>query len=294
MEEGLLSRQGLAVVMLWAMLVWPACDDEQIPADSAVTADAQRIDSHAADQRAPDRGADLRLDLAADSPRPDQALPDAGGGLCNKIVVASKQDLLKVIQQLVWTGYSPTSAGFVPLSRPLQISGTITVTAKDLKPPTGCTPANVCYQTVLFAAGLSAGKLPAGVALSGKSSAVPLTAHDTLTISKATVRLRAVVENIHPFTYNFTPLIRLEPDCGGACPNATQTCSKDQLCYSSDRFCRLCLALPHTQCACRKFTTTVADGTACSYLAKTMSALCHGTCKSGLCVYQGTPSVYCP
>jgi len=208
--------------------------------------------------------------------------------------VGSKKALLTYVQLLTWTAYSPNAAGFIPLSKPLKVTGKITLSTKDLSPPAGCTPAKVCFQKVLFASGLSAGKLPAGVTFSGKSSQVPLTAHESITIENATVRLRAVVENIHPFTYNFAPIIRVEPDCGGTCAAGSQACPKDKLCYASNRYCRICLALGHKQCACRKFSTSRADGTACSYLSKTMSTLCKGKCKSGTCVYEGKPDVYCP
>ena len=284
-------------LLILAVGAWlPGCDEELVPPDGSV-ADLALPEAGSPDTGKTDAGQpDLELVDASkpDSAPPDQGQPDAGGGACAKVAVGSKQALLKVIQSLIWTPYSPNAAGFVPLSKPLVVMGTVTISYKDLKPPPGCTPSLVCFQKVLLASGLSTGKLPAGITFSGKSSQVPLTAYESITISNATVRLRAVVENIHPFTYNFAPILRVEPGCGVACATNSQTCAKDQLCYASNRYCRVCLALGHKLCACRKFSATVADGTNCSYLSKTMSTLCNGQCKAGTCVYPGKPDVYCP
>ena len=289
----------LLIIALGASL--PGCDEELVPPDSGA-ADLSVREAGGPDASTPDLAvadAGKANDASKDQDQPDAALPDtgqpdAGGGACAKVPVASKQALLKVIQSLIWTAYSPKAAGFIPLSGPLQVKGKISITYKDLKPPPGCTPSKVCFQKVLFTGGLSTGKLPPGVAFSGKSSQVPLTAHESITISNATVRLRAVVENIHPFTYNWAPILRVEPDCGVACAAGSQTCAKDKLCYASNRYCRLCLAVGHKQCACRKFSTIRADGNSCSYLSNTMSTLCQGQCKAGTCLYQGKPDVYCP
>jgi len=229
-----------------------------------------------------------------DALQADGSAPDGAISPCSPVPVATKKDLLSAISKLTWTQYSPTSAGAVPLSRPLTIAGTITVSSGELTVPAKCTPGIVCLQKVLFAPGLSAWSLPASVKPGAKSTEVPVSAYESITLTSATVRLRAVIENIHPFTHNYAPIIRLEPDCLKTCPSGAQRCSADSLCYQENKYCRLCLALSHKHCACRKFSKIAKDGESCSYLGKTLSALCHGKCKAGLCVYQGKPSVYCP
>lgn len=287
-------RRAMVVVCAAALLC--GCDEETVPPDSGAADLAPPAD--AAPDAAPKPDLVKKPDRAkkpdAASPDKSKPKPDAGIGPCATVPISTRQALLKAIQALKWSAYSPNTAGFLPLSQPLAVKGTITLTHKDLSPPPGCTKALVCFQKVLFSGGVSAGKPSSGVTFSAKSTEVPLTAYESITITNATVRLRPVVENIHPFTYNFAPILRVEPDCNLPCASNTQACPKDKLCYASNTYCRVCLAQGHKQCACHKFGASRADGAKCSYLAKTMSALCHGTCKAGTCVYPGKPDVYCP
>lgn len=270
-------------------------DDAAQGAQDLAQPDGPASDSRRPDGPAPDATPALDLALQPDAPSPDQGVTaDAGAGTCARAKLSTKQALLARIAALKWTSYSPSSSGPVAISSPLTISGTLTVNSKELKPPPGCTVASTCLTQVLFARGLSTGALPAGISFGAKVS-TPITVYQSVTLSNTTVRLRAVVENVHPWTSNFIPVIRIEPDCQSSCPKGSQVCSaSDQLCYAGASFCRLCLGLNHKQCACRDFAKIKADGTACSYLSKTMSSLCQGKCAAGTCVYQGKPDVYCP
>ena len=148
-------------LLILAVGAWlPGCDEELVPPDGSV-ADLALPEAGSPDTGKTDAGQpDLELVDASkpDSAPPDQGQPDAGGGACAKVAVGSKQALLKVIQSLIWTPYSPNAAGFVPLSKPLVVMGTVTISYKDLKPPPGCTPSLVCFQKVLLASGLSTGR----------------------------------------------------------------------------------------------------------------------------------------
>jgi len=253
-------------------------------------------------QAALDQGAaDVAVDRSsgADAPGKDAGgadrsiTPDGSSASCAPIKITSKQDLLAQVKALAWSSYSPSSAGTLAVSRPLSITGKISLSSGELFLPAGCTPGNTCMQKVLLARGISAGTLPTGVSF-GTKAQVPVTAYSSVTLAAVTVRLRAVVENVHPWTYNFVPIIRLEPDCASTCSGTSRVCPGDRLCYSANSFCRFCLALDHKQCACREFAAVKSDGEACSYISKTMTSLCQGKCKSGTCLYQGKPDVYCP
>lgn len=289
MSLGIRRQPRRILFLLLFILSVAACDlRASVVADSSQGAadlggaDGSAVDSPGMDAPARDvTGADGSMTL------------DGSVASCAPIKIAKKQDLLAQVKALVWSSYSPSSAGALAISRPLTITGKVSLSSSDLSVPPGCTPGNTCMQEVLLASGISAGTLPAGVTFGTKASA-PVTAYDSVTMAAVTVRLRAVVENVHPWTYNFVPIIRLEPDCASSCPGTQRMCPGDRLCYGSNLYCRFCLALDHKQCACHEFTAVKSDGVACSYISKTMSSLCQGQCKSGTCVYQGKPDVYCP
>jgi len=82
----------------------------------------------------------------------------------------SKADLLKLINTLSWSAWSPLSHGFIPISAPLSISGSITITSADLTAPPSCAAASDCLAQVLFAKGFSSDGAPTGVSFSIKST----------------------------------------------------------------------------------------------------------------------------
>lgn len=281
------------ILSIWFLATWSLCGCDHA---SSIADSGDHDHSTAADFGGLDAPfVPFDAGSTADGPPADQSPPDSAQDPCAAtITISSKADLLQVVNTLSWTSSSPIAYGFVPISAPLSIAGSVSLTSSDLTVPPNCAAANDCLKQVLFAGGFSAGGTPAGVSFSTKSTKVPILAYEEVTIAGTEIRLRAVRENIHPFNYNFVPVLKVEPGCQTSCPDTSQLCDKDKLCYGESQHCRICLGKGHLACACQEKFQPLPDGAACSYLAKTMSAICNGTCQSGLCVYSGAPDVYCP
>lgn len=285
--------------MLALCIIGPffACDDDgSIVADGGnAVHDAAQVDStgsSAADGQLLDVSqSDLSVEDAAAA---DSQAQDGPVSSCSPKTIATRQDLLQVISGLQWSPYTPPGSGALALSEPLVVSGPVTISDTDLSVPSSCNAGNTCMEQVFFATGLSSESLPAGVTLDNQESDLPLTAYAELTLANVTVRLRGVVENVHPWTFNFIPLIRIEPDCADECTAGSFKCDADRLCYTNSVYCNRCLGLGNKECACHELASPLPDGTACSYLSKTMTALCNGECQGGSCLYSGQPDAYCP
>ena len=172
-----------------------------------------------------------------------------------------------------WAGAGAYSSGLQPITPDLVVTGTVVLEAADIPIPEECLERSDCGHK----GGFYGGSLPAGATLQDEADLTCLTAASRLTLTNTTVRLRTVLIDTHPCAVNFVPVVEVEMPCGPPCPEGSDLCPGDGVCYArGDTFCRLCEGNSRQACACRGADGPLPEGASCSYW-QSGDVICAGT-----------------
>lgn len=194
--------------------------------------------------------------------------------------VASVGELAALIEATPdWVTYGPYTRGCLPASADVAISGTLTVRGGDVELPESCQLRADCRKAVWFRA-LSAAR---GVECLDPEQWYGFTLCAGLRLSDTTVRLRMVMQDIHPSDANFVSVVDVLPACAAPCSSTEHACEATHTCWADPRdHCAYCLGGSNEACACWNGTAFDADGTRCE-VAISGDVYVPGTCRAGTC-----------
>jgi hypothetical protein len=178
-----------------------------------------------------------------------------------------------------YTAIGPYTTGCLEATKDVPIHGSFNVRGTDLAVPTNC--GSGCGQDVRF----RLRDEPAGVECIGPTYYFDFTVCDEVKLTDTTVRLRMILEDVHPADENFIPIVEVMPACETACESDAFACEASHTCWNTVRdHCAYCLGGDNEACGCWDGDGFVADGVACT-IALTGDTYVSGTCEAGLCAY---------
>jgi hypothetical protein len=194
--------------------------------------------------------------------------------------ITSVNELVAIIEATSdWVQYGPYTRGCLPASADIRISGTMTVGAGDVDVPVSCQQPG-CRKAVWF----RASSLPPGVECVGPEQWYEFTLCAGLTLRDTTVRLRMVMQDIHPSDANFVSVVDVLPACASPCSSTEHACPATHTCWADPRDqCAYCLGGSNEACACWNGTAFDADGTRCE-VAISGDVYVPGSCRAGTCM----------
>jgi hypothetical protein len=157
------------------------------------------------------------------------------------------------------------------------VSGSFTVRGEDIAVPASC--GTGCGQQVRF----RLRDEPAGVECIGPLSYFDFTLCDEVTLTDTTVRLRMLLEDVHPAQDNIIPIVEVMPACETACADDQIACGATHTCWDTARdHCAYCLGGDNEACGCWNGEAFAGDGETCT-IALTGDTYVSGTCQTGVC-----------
>lgn len=191
--------------------------------------------------------------------------------------VHSVGELDALLQARTWTSFAFYTTGCLPASDDIVVQGTLTLDAQSLTRPSGCGAdcrTEIAYRLL---------DAPAGVTCDELDPIDRLHACSKITITNTTLRVRTLIEDIHPASPNSTSVLELMGPCTEACPTSAFTCEESHTCWGSERdYCAYCLGGTNETCACWHASGLAADGTTCSiYVSGDVTV--GGVCAGGAC-----------
>jgi hypothetical protein len=97
------------------------------------------------------------------------------------------------------------------------------------------------------------------------------------------LRLRKVIEDVHPYTPTYRPIVEVERPCTEACRAGEARCEASQTCFAKGTAtCLFCHAADVAVCACQGACSAKNDGSDCSYDTSPDTDQV-GTCYGGEC-----------
>jgi hypothetical protein len=179
-----------------------------------------------------------------------------------------------------WTPFGPYTTGCLEASMDVPVHGSFTVRGADLAVPSDCGIG--CGQDVRF----RLRDQPAGVECIGPISYFDFTLCEEVKLTDTTVRLRMLIEDVHPAEENYIPIVEVLPACVSACGTDQLACEATNTCWNNARdYCAYCLGGSNEVCGCWDGETFAADGETCS-IAQTGDTYVGGTCQTGTCVLE--------
>jgi hypothetical protein len=205
--------------------------------------------------------------------------------------VTTREGLLGVLSQIEFGSVGPYTSAHLPISKDIQVRGTVSLTSSDVPVPATCQSRDDCQHAVVFDHGVGI----AGVVFAARDAdAGWAPGYPGVTLTDTTIRLRPLLEDYHPWRYNFIPVVSVMPPCTSPCSASARKCPWDGVCYGEQQYCRLCEALSNEVCACRTLGgTTIADGGACSFMVSG-DVRCQGHCVAGRCQSDNPGWAGCP
>ena len=205
-----------------------------------------------------------------------QAAPDD-----ETVKVDSAGKLAGVIRALNWDREGPyTTAQGMNVSRDIETTRSVSLTAKDIAIPAVCLKRDDCRKAVTMVIPRDMTRVKCT-----KTEDVLGTEHcvEAMIMEKTIFRIRGKLVDTHPFTYNFIPVVEfLSPSTQGCKPGELQ-CAKDKTCWKNfNGYCRYCLGRPVDKCACQNEKGPLPDKTACSFFISG-DLMCMGKCRDGQC-----------
>jgi len=178
-----------------------------------------------------------------------------------------------------WAGFGEYTTGCMPASSEIAVTGTVTLAGDSVVIPSSCT-APGCRQKVSFRLDPAA----TGVTCNEPEEFFDFTACGSITVTDSTVRVRAILLDIHPSAFgNFMPLVEVLGPCAADCGANRFACEADHTCWSSVRdHCAYCLNGSNEECACWDGDRLLPDGTACEMFVSG-DVVIGGTCRDGAC-----------
>lgn len=215
--------------------------------------------------------------LLADAP-PQQPCEPA-------VEVSTEAQLVAQLEALTWQWVGPYSSTPLVVSDDVKVIGEVLVDAAKLTVPANCAGRSDCRHEVAFIVPQGM----AGVTCKATVDVVWFQACRELSLKDTTLRFLAMMQDTHPSTWNFVPLIQLKPDCAAPCAADTFRCGTNNLCYASfESHCQLCLGLDKQICPCLTPDGPVDDGTDCNFMVSG-DVVCQGKCEDGFCEHTGEP-----
>ncbi len=195
------------------------------------------------------------------------------------VVVASAEELVDQLNNLVWEGLGAYSSGVLPITADLVVTGTIALDASALPVPNDCRQQSDCSPV----AGLVLGSEVTGAVGEGDANLVCGDSYARILLTDTTVRLRAYLRDTHPCTFNATPMVQVLPACGTACGEGQRMCPVDGVCYAAGTaYCQSCEGGSKESCACQGSEGPLEEGASCTYW-ESGDVRCDGTCRAGVC-----------
>jgi hypothetical protein len=196
--------------------------------------------------------------------------------------ITSANELVSIIEATSsWVAHGPYTTGCLPASAEIRVLGTLTVQTDQIAVPTVCEPRSDCRKAVRFRV---TNPLPPGVECVRPEAWYAYSLCPAITLRDATIRLRPVLEDIHPSSFgNFAPIVDVLPPCSTPCTSEELACPATHTCWADVRdHCAYCLGGDNEACACWNGSSFESDGTACD-LATSGDVIELGTCRAGRC-----------
>jgi hypothetical protein len=173
----------------------------------------------------------------------------------------------------------PYTTGCLTASKDVAVPGAIALASSDVAVPAACT--GDCRPKVMFRL-IGA---PAGVTCLSPEAGYDQPLCAGLAIAGARVRLRPVLQDIHPSALgNWAPIVDVLGGCEAACAPGELACPATQTCWATARdHCAYCLGGDNQQCACWEASGAAQDGATCAYFVSG-DVEQPGTCRAGRCV----------
>ncbi len=197
-----------------------------------------------------------------------------------ELKVDNLDKLVDIIRVLNWDREGPYTAQGINITRDIEITRSVILTANDIPIPASCIKRDDCRHAVTMV-------IPADMKSIRcmKTEDVLGAQHCTQAqiLEKATFRLRAKLIDTHPWKYNFVPVLEFVQASTQGCRQGELQCVKDKTCWKNfNMYCRYCLGLPVEKCACRSEKGLLPDRTACSFFISG-DLVCSGKCRDGQC-----------
>lgn len=107
---------------------------------------------------------------------------------------------------------------------------------------------------------------------------------DAIEVTNTSLRVRAVMQDTHPGTYNFMSFVEILPACEQSCRDDQLRCEATEACWDSARdHCTYCLGADSDVCACWTPDGFEPDGGEC-YVTISGDSSIGGTCERGTCI----------
>ncbi len=235
-------------------------------------------------------GACLLAWSCSDQPDPDTSMPPIETAFPDRCpatacatgpTITAANELVAMIDATEeWFSYGPYTTGCLPASADLRITGTVTVQADRLAVPASCQGRSDCRQAVWF----RSTSLPPGVECLDPEYWFDYAQCAGITLRDTTVRLRMVMQDIHPSAFgNFAPIVDVLPACAAPCDDPELACEATHTCWSSVRdHCAYCLGGSNAACGCWLGARFDDNGARCS-IATSGDVIQNGTCHAGAC-----------
>jgi hypothetical protein len=221
-------------------------------------------------------GSTVEPDLAELFPEPCLARACANGS-----TIASTADFVAAIDSSVrWTDVGEYTSGCLPASDDHVVDGAVTVRGADIPlPPNNMNGFAPETRFVLRDA-------PAGVTCGEPEDLFDFTLCESITIANTTIRLRAVVIDIHPAPGDLVAVVEVLPACETPCGATQLACEASKTCWNTERdHCAYCLGGTNEACACWRDGELEPDDTPCEIFVSG-DVVVGGTCRAGACVIE--------
>jgi hypothetical protein len=195
--------------------------------------------------------------------------------------ITGASELVAMIEATAdWVSYGPYTTGCLQASADIHVSGAVTVQADSIAVPAFCQSRADCRNAVRF----RAKPLPPGVECLAPEQWYGYTLCAGLTLRDITIRVRTVLQDIHPSGFgNAAPVVDVVSACAAPCGSAELACEATHTCWANVRdHCAYCLGASNEACACWDGARFQADGKQCN-MAISGDVFVTGTCRAGTC-----------
>jgi hypothetical protein len=209
---------------------------------------------------------------------PDRCAPTAC--TAGPTITAANELVVLIDATPEWVAEGPYTTGCLPASSDIRVTGTVTVQTDRITVPALCRNRSDCRQAVRF----RSSSLPPGVECLDPEPWYSYALCAGITLRDTTVRLRMVLEDIHPSSFgNAAPIVDVLPACAAPCGDSEFACEATHTCWSTARdHCAYCLGGSNEACGCWRGTRFDDDGAPCS-VWRSGDLVESGTCRAGAC-----------
>lgn len=250
-------------------------------------------------------GADERPSATTSNPKPSTPAPDTAPDItgCSALTTAScggqrgfstSAELVAIIDALPWQEAHRGSSLAFTVSSDLVATADVTVSASIVAPTVSSancpsfSGTSMCAPNVFRNGTYTGGEVSVPTIVCNGATTIPRGSADgcaSLTIPKGThFRMRKVVEDVHPYSPTYRPIIEVERPCNEPCRSDEARCGTSQTCFKKgEATCLFCHAQNVNVCACQDTCGKIADDTKC-YYDTSPDTMQVGVCRSGTCL----------